>query len=465
MLAHELSHVANRDVLIMTLASFFAMLAALLTRFGLYGGMFGGFGGGGRATNGNNGVPIWLIIFARLGRHLCDQLRPDPHDLALPRVRGRPRLGDHDRRAREPDERTPEDLERHHADPAAGPARGRRAMNAFFIIPTNWRTHISELFMDHPPLEKRLAALAEIAREMGKPVLNLPQIGASNSPNHLRQVGLDGQLLLELRLQLELARVVALLLLAGRDERPERAGLEAVDPVDRMAAARRSGRRRRGAGRRSRAPRTRWRARGPPSTWSSSSRVVDDRPTRSRTCRSSARASSRTTRRRSRAAPRRPCRPGELAGRERLEDDGADAGRLEPALDVERTAAVVSAKSRSRAGAFSFLRPKRDSVLADGPAPSPACAGRRSPSGLARADLRLELRELVVDLARRGDLRELAVELRAVVGDVLERARRGQLLDRRRARLQLLGLVPRALDRHAGVLHAAADARSRPRRS
>src|SRR2546430_12891482 len=63
-LAHELSHVANRDVLIMTVASFFAMLAALLTRFGLYAGMFGGFGGGGnRNNNGNNQVPIWLIIF------------------------------------------------------------------------------------------------------------------------------------------------------------------------------------------------------------------------------------------------------------------------------------------------------------------------------------------------------------------------------------------------------------------
>src|SRR5437667_11831602 len=56
-LAHELSHVANRDVLIMTVASFFAMLAGLLTRFGLYGGIFGG---GGR--NNNNGPPIWLII-------------------------------------------------------------------------------------------------------------------------------------------------------------------------------------------------------------------------------------------------------------------------------------------------------------------------------------------------------------------------------------------------------------------
>src|SRR5205809_4695140 len=46
--AHELSHIANRDVPIMTVASFFAMLAALLTRFRLYAGMFVGFGGGRR---------------------------------------------------------------------------------------------------------------------------------------------------------------------------------------------------------------------------------------------------------------------------------------------------------------------------------------------------------------------------------------------------------------------------------
>src|SRR5439155_26171675 len=52
-LAHELSHVANRDVLILTVASFFAMLAALLTRFGLYAGMFGGGYGGGNRDNNN----------------------------------------------------------------------------------------------------------------------------------------------------------------------------------------------------------------------------------------------------------------------------------------------------------------------------------------------------------------------------------------------------------------------------
>src|SRR5207244_7914945 len=61
-LAHELSHVANRDVLVMTVASFFAMLAGLLTRFGLYAGMFGGGYGGGRRGNDNNGLPVWLIV-------------------------------------------------------------------------------------------------------------------------------------------------------------------------------------------------------------------------------------------------------------------------------------------------------------------------------------------------------------------------------------------------------------------
>ena len=48
--------------------------------------------------------------------------------------------------------------------------RAVQGMNAFFIIPTNWKSNMAEWMMDHPPLEKRLAALAEIAREMGKPV-------------------------------------------------------------------------------------------------------------------------------------------------------------------------------------------------------------------------------------------------------------------------------------------------------
>ena len=52
-LAHELSHIANRDVLIMTLAGFFAMLAGLLSRWAFF------FGGGGRDRNG---PPVWLVV-------------------------------------------------------------------------------------------------------------------------------------------------------------------------------------------------------------------------------------------------------------------------------------------------------------------------------------------------------------------------------------------------------------------
>jgi heat shock protein HtpX len=43
-------------------------------------------------------------------------------------------------------------------------------MNAFFIIPASVKQRTAELFMDHPPLEKRLARLADISREMGRPI-------------------------------------------------------------------------------------------------------------------------------------------------------------------------------------------------------------------------------------------------------------------------------------------------------
>ena len=55
-LAHELTHVKNRDVRTMTFASFFAMLAALITRFAFYGSLFGG------GRRNDNGPPIWLIL-------------------------------------------------------------------------------------------------------------------------------------------------------------------------------------------------------------------------------------------------------------------------------------------------------------------------------------------------------------------------------------------------------------------
>jgi heat shock protein HtpX len=163
-LAHELSHIANRDVLIMTLASFFAMLAALITRFGLYAGMWGG----GNRDN-NNGPPVWLIVFAVsilvyaisfILIRAISRYREFAADRGSAVITGAP-------------EYLMSALQKISSQMTMIPNRDLRevqSMSAFFIIPTGVKSAFGELFMDHPPLEKRLAALAEIAREMGRPV-------------------------------------------------------------------------------------------------------------------------------------------------------------------------------------------------------------------------------------------------------------------------------------------------------
>jgi heat shock protein HtpX len=167
-LAHELSHVANRDVLVMTIASFFAMLAALLTRFGLYAGMFGGFGGNNRNSN-NNGPPVWLIMLvvsmvvyaiSFVLIRTISRYREYAADRGSALITGAP-------------EYLMSALQKISSQMTLIPNQDLRqveGMNAFFIIPAKARTAAAELFMDHPPLEKRLAALAAIAREMGRPV-------------------------------------------------------------------------------------------------------------------------------------------------------------------------------------------------------------------------------------------------------------------------------------------------------
>jgi heat shock protein HtpX len=169
-LAHELSHIANRDVLIMTVASFFAMLAALLTRFGLYAGMFGGFGGGNNNRNGNNNqVPVWLIVLAvsivtyvisYVLIRTISRYREYAADRGSALITGAPEnlMSALNKIANGITQIPQQDL------------RQVAGMNAFFIVPTNWRQQVGELFMDHPPLEKRIAALSAIAREMGRPI-------------------------------------------------------------------------------------------------------------------------------------------------------------------------------------------------------------------------------------------------------------------------------------------------------
>jgi heat shock protein HtpX len=161
--AHELSHIANRDVLIMTVASFFAMLAAVLMRFGMFGGMFGG----GRSRDG--GTPVWLIIFAVslltyvisfILIRTISRYREYAADRGASLITGAP-------------EQLMSALQKIASDITRIPQRDLRqveSMNAFFIIPTSVKSSIGELFATHPPLEKRLARLGAIAQEMGRPV-------------------------------------------------------------------------------------------------------------------------------------------------------------------------------------------------------------------------------------------------------------------------------------------------------
>ena len=163
-LAHELTHVKNRDVRTMTLASFFAMVAALITRFAFYGSLFGG----GRSRD-NNGPPIWLIlllvswityIISWVLIRTISRYREYAADRGSAVITGAP-------------EYLMSALQKISSQMALIPQRDLRevqGMNAFFIIPASVKQATAELFMDHPPLEKRLAALAEIAREMGRPV-------------------------------------------------------------------------------------------------------------------------------------------------------------------------------------------------------------------------------------------------------------------------------------------------------
>ena len=159
-IAHELAHIANRDVLIMTVASFFSMIAALLIRFGFL------FGGG---NNREGGAPVWLIMFVvSIVTYVISYIliltisryREFAADRGAALITGAP-------------EYLMSALQKIASQITRIPQRDLReveGMNAFFIVPTNWKRSFGGLFMTHPPLEKRLARLADIAQEMGRPV-------------------------------------------------------------------------------------------------------------------------------------------------------------------------------------------------------------------------------------------------------------------------------------------------------
>lgn len=161
-LAHELTHVHNRDVMVITIASFFAAIAGFITRGLLYTGMWGGFGrgrdreGGGAAFMVVWGVSmlVWLISFfliralSRYREYAADRgsaiLTGAPSLLASALVkisRTMDRIPDRDLR----------DVE---------------GANAFFIIPALRRSSLFELLSTHPSIEHRLQRLKRMEQEM-----------------------------------------------------------------------------------------------------------------------------------------------------------------------------------------------------------------------------------------------------------------------------------------------------------
>jgi heat shock protein HtpX len=166
-LSHELSHVAHRDVAVMTIASFLGVLAGMITRFTLYAGMFGGgFGGGRGSRDQDNGAVavlaimlISIIVYAIsfLLTRALSRYRELSADRAGAILIGAPAA-------------LASALTKVTGAMSQIPTRDLRsaeAFNAFFFAPAFAKGFsISSLFSTHPPLEKRLEQLARLEEQM-----------------------------------------------------------------------------------------------------------------------------------------------------------------------------------------------------------------------------------------------------------------------------------------------------------
>ena len=160
-MAHELTHVINRDVMVMTLASFFATLASLIAQFALFFG--GGFGGGyGRSRDEEEGVMLVLLVsvivyaISFLLLRALSRYREYAADRGSAVLTGRPSaLASALLKISGTMERVPDqDL------------RKVEGMSAFFILPARTKKSLMNIFADHPPLEKRLAALERLESQL-----------------------------------------------------------------------------------------------------------------------------------------------------------------------------------------------------------------------------------------------------------------------------------------------------------
>jgi heat shock protein HtpX len=155
-MAHELTHVANRDVLVMTLASFFATIAAYIVQFGFL------FGGGGSDDDDNPSfivlfvVSIVVYVVSFVLMQALSRYREFAADRGAALITGRPSaLSSALMRISSGMHRIPQqDL------------RAANQLSAFYFFPPGTKSAIAGLFATHPPMEKRIAALERLEAQL-----------------------------------------------------------------------------------------------------------------------------------------------------------------------------------------------------------------------------------------------------------------------------------------------------------
>ncbi|WP_305066716.1 zinc metalloprotease HtpX [Methanoculleus sp.] len=155
-LAHEMSHVKNRDMLTLTMASFISMLAFLIMRNWFFMALFGG-GGGNRDSNMGALILVYIVsilvwVLSTLLTRALSRYREFAADRGSAELTENPRA-------------LISALQKISGRMDYVPAEKKQEVegaNAFFIIPALSGNTLMELFSTHPPLEKRVAALEEL---------------------------------------------------------------------------------------------------------------------------------------------------------------------------------------------------------------------------------------------------------------------------------------------------------------
>jgi heat shock protein HtpX len=163
-IAHELTHIKNRDVLVLTLASLFSTVAWYLMQFGFYGGLYGGgMGYGGNRNNNSAGAMLiviavamltWIVSFLVI--RAISRYREYAADRGSAQMTGKPiKLANALMKISGTMKNIPtRDL------------RQKEGLNAFFIVPALSGSTIGNLFSTHPPVQKRVEKLMEMEASM-----------------------------------------------------------------------------------------------------------------------------------------------------------------------------------------------------------------------------------------------------------------------------------------------------------